>query len=50
MLSVEKHSPDEGDAAMTFLIRTLTGVAIGAIGALTAAGVYAEATRMPDQP
>jgi hypothetical protein len=35
---------------MTFLTRTLTGVAIGAIGVIAAAGAYAEATRVPDQP
>ena len=35
---------------MTFLTRALTGLAIGAVGALVAAGAYAEATRVPDQP
>jgi hypothetical protein len=35
---------------MTLLTRTLAGVAIGALGALAAAGAYAEATRVPDQP
>jgi hypothetical protein len=35
---------------MTFLVRALTGLAIGAVGALVAAGAYAEATRVPDQP
>jgi hypothetical protein len=35
--------------AMTILSRTLTGLAIGALGALAAAGAYAEAHRVPDQ-
>jgi hypothetical protein len=35
---------------MTSLTRTLSALAIGAIGALAAAGAYAEATRIPDQP
>jgi hypothetical protein len=35
---------------MTFLIRILAGLAIGALGVLTAAGLYAEATRVPGQP
>jgi hypothetical protein len=35
---------------MRFLTRTLAGVALGAVGALAAVGVYAEATRVPDQP
>jgi hypothetical protein len=35
---------------MTFLTRTLATVALGALGALAAAGAYAEATRIPDQP
>jgi hypothetical protein len=35
---------------MTFLTRTLAGMAIGALGVLAAAGAYAEATRLPDQP
>ncbi len=30
--------------------RTLTGLAIGAIGALAAAGAYTETRRAPDQP
>jgi hypothetical protein len=36
--------------AMTHLRRTLAGVAIAALGALAAAGLYTEATRVPDQP
>jgi hypothetical protein len=32
------------------LTRTLARVALGAFGALAAAGAYAEATRVPDQP
>jgi hypothetical protein len=35
---------------MTFLTRALAGVALGALGVLAAAGAYAEATRVPDQP
>jgi hypothetical protein len=35
---------------MTILIRTLSAVAIGALGAIAAAGAYTEATRAPDQP
>ncbi len=35
---------------MTFLVRALGSLAIGALGALAAAGAYAEATRVPDQP
>jgi hypothetical protein len=35
---------------MKLLTRTLAGVAIGAVSALAAAGAYAEATRVPDQP
>jgi len=35
---------------MTFLVRALAGIAIAAVGALAAAGAYAEATRVPDQP
>jgi len=35
---------------MTLLSRTLAGLAVGALGALAAAGAYAEATRAPDQP
>jgi hypothetical protein len=35
---------------MTILTRTLSAVAASAIGALVAAGAYAEATRVPDQP
>lgn len=35
---------------MSSLTRALAGAALAAIGALAAAGVYAEATRAPDQP
>ncbi len=35
---------------MTIITRTLAGLAAGALGALVAAGAYAEATRIPDQP
>jgi hypothetical protein len=35
---------------MTFLTWTLTAVALGAVGAIAAAGAYAEAHRAPDQP
>jgi hypothetical protein len=35
---------------MSMLTLTLCAVAAGAIGALFAAGAYAEATRVPDQP
>jgi hypothetical protein len=35
---------------MTFPTRMLAGLAIGALGALAAAGAYAEAHRAPDQP
>jgi hypothetical protein len=35
---------------MTLLTRTLASLAIGALGALAAAGVYTEAHRAPDQP
>ena len=35
---------------MTLLSRTLAGLAVWALGALAAAGAYAEATRAPDQP
>jgi len=35
---------------MTFLRRTPALVVIGALGALAAIGLYAEATRAPDQP
>jgi len=34
---------------MTFLYRTLAIVAAGALGAIAAAGLYAEAHRAPDQ-
>jgi hypothetical protein len=30
--------------------RALAGVGLGAFGAIAAAGLYAEATRIPDQP
>jgi hypothetical protein len=35
---------------MKLLTRTLAGLGAVAAGALIAAGVYAEATRAPDQP
>jgi hypothetical protein len=35
---------------MTIMARTLAGLAAGALGALFAAGAYAEVTRAPDQP
>jgi hypothetical protein len=35
---------------MTRFTRTIAGLAIGAIGALAAAGAYAETHRAPDQP
>jgi hypothetical protein len=35
---------------MTLLTRTLAGLALGAVGVIAAAGAYAEATRVPDQP
>lgn len=35
---------------MSSFTRALAGVAVAAVGALAAAGVYAEATRAPDQP
>jgi hypothetical protein len=35
---------------MTQLRRTFTGLAIAAFGVIAAAGAYAEATRIPDQP
>jgi hypothetical protein len=35
---------------MTFLIRSLCRLAIGALGALVAVAAYAEAHRAPDQP
>ena len=34
---------------MTIIARTFAGLAAGALGALLAAGAYAEATRAPDQ-
>jgi hypothetical protein len=33
-----------------FVIRTAAGLAIGAVAALLAAGLYTEAHRAPDQP
>jgi hypothetical protein len=36
--------------AMSFFIRTLIGAAISTFGLIAAAGAYAEATRVPDQP
>jgi hypothetical protein len=35
---------------MTMLSRALAGVALGALGALAAAGAYTETRRAPDQP
>jgi hypothetical protein len=35
---------------MTIPTRIITSLAIGALGALAAAGAYTEATRVPDQP
>jgi hypothetical protein len=35
---------------MSILTRTLSAAVASAIGALVAAGAYAEATRAPDQP
>jgi hypothetical protein len=35
---------------MTMLAMTCSGLALGALGALLAAGVYTEAHRLPDQP
>ncbi len=35
---------------MTIFTRTLSALALGAVGAVVAAGAYAEATRVPDQP
>jgi hypothetical protein len=35
---------------MTILARMLATLAIGAFGALAAAGIYAEGHRAPDQP
>jgi hypothetical protein len=35
---------------MRFLARALATLALAALGALAAAGAYAEATRAPDQP
>jgi hypothetical protein len=35
---------------MTTFALTLTGLALTALGALTAAGIYAEAHRLPNQP
>ena len=35
---------------MSTLTRTMFGLAVGALGALAAAGAYAETHRVPDQP
>jgi len=35
---------------MSTFTRTIAGAALVAVGALAVAGVYAEATRAPDQP
>jgi len=35
---------------MSFVTWVLTAIAIGAAGAIAAAGLYAEAHRAPDQP
>ena len=35
---------------MSMLAATLSAIAAGAVGVLLAAGAYAEATRIPDQP
>jgi hypothetical protein len=35
---------------MTFLPRTFAMLALGALGAIAAAGAYAETHRVPDQP
>jgi hypothetical protein len=37
------------EISMTIITRTFAGLAAGALGALLAAGAYAEATRAPDQ-
>jgi hypothetical protein len=38
------------EPAMTILTRILAGLALGALGALAAAGAYAELHHAPDQP
>jgi enterochelin esterase-like enzyme len=38
------------ELSMTMLSRALAGVALGALGALAAAGAYTETRRAPDQP
>jgi hypothetical protein len=43
-----RHRPKE--MTMTFLTRIFATLAIGAVTVLAAAGVYAEAHRLPDQP
>jgi hypothetical protein len=40
---------DLKEQQMTILTRILAGLAIGAIGAVAAAGAYTEARRAPDQ-
>ena len=35
---------------MTIIVRTLAGLVAAILVALVAAGAYAEATRVPDQP
>jgi hypothetical protein len=35
---------------MKLVTRTLAGLTLGALGLIAAAGAYAEATRVPDQP
>ena len=44
--------PDRAMSTTVTIIwrRVLTGLGIGVIGAVAAAGLYAEATRVPDQP
>lgn len=37
-------------SAMTLLAHILKALALGAFGAFAAAGLYTEATRVPDQP
>jgi enterochelin esterase-like enzyme len=44
------HTAHRLAAAATVSRRALAGLAIGAIGALAAAGLYTEAMRAPDQP
>jgi hypothetical protein len=35
---------------MTFVLRIFAALALGALGAVAAAGAYAETHRVPDQP